>query len=89
MVAFKNRTRRWQQQTPVRGAYASVGWLQWVLQSLPLPKKRYRACIFSEIEVSKCPSRVKMYNSESMEGLSVRTAAGDGNCQVLPLNFQR
>lgn len=42
---------------------------------------------FSEIVISEYPSRIIMYCSGSMEGLSVETAARAGKCQISNKHF--
>lgn len=44
---------------------------------------------FSEILISKCPSRAFMHNNGSMKELCAETVSINGKCQVLALNFQR
>jgi hypothetical protein len=72
MVLFlvKNGTRIWHQQTAVKGTYASDG-----IAVSTFAEKGCIVCIFSEIGVSKCPARTIMFNSGSMERLSIC-----GNC---------
>jgi hypothetical protein len=51
---------------------------------LPSCLSKFRACIFSEIAVSNCPSKAIMHDGRSREGSSVEIIARDGNCQKLP-----
>lgn len=55
--------------------------------SLNLHQKEYTLCIFSDM-ISECSSRAIMYNSGSMEGISVETLGRHGNYKIVPLNFQ-
>lgn len=57
------------------------------LRVFGLHQNKYATCIFSEIMVFQCHLRVVIYNSGSVERLSVEIIATDGNCKILILKF--
>jgi hypothetical protein len=57
MVVVKNRTNKWQ-----RGTYVSDGTAVDFIAN-----KRYTACIFSDIIIAKCPSRMTVHKRGSTE----------------------